>query len=289
MSIKNKLTIGTLSLMLGIALIVGGTWAAFNDIETVEAGVAAGHLEMDLAEVNGDPYTFDVSNLKPGDTMERDIEFQNAGTLAIMDILMAIESVDFTAYVPGSGDAGYGDTWAPDANTSALDFLDQFEVSVITLGTEGGGVYPKQLLLNPVSLKDFYLASDSVYGTANKFANGAVQADINQAQANVASAIAFPSHIVGNRINVGTTGNQGWEGVPVDPTDEDSLRIKIEFIDNTTDTYPDGTYIQNIFQGDSADIKVSFEARQWPGQEYEGDGYIYENERTDTNRDGTNY
>ncbi|WP_411954126.1 TasA family protein [Alkalibacillus sp. S2W] len=279
MTIKKKLAVSGIAGAMGLSLIAGGTWAAFNDVEATTGSVEAGTLKMDLSEVDG-PYTFDVTDLKPGDEMTRYIQFDNNGSLAIKDVLMTIEDVDFTDYVPEEGEAGYGDTWTEYTDYSVLDYLDQFEVEFLQVGREGdNNNYPKDVFLN-VSLKDLYLASDSLGDKVE--ASG----DISDARQTVANAVEDTSRLVDNRLKVSTTANKGWEGIPLDPSDEDQMGVKVKFVENG-ETYEDGTYKQNKFQGDSANIKLSFEARQWDGQEYDGDGYIDENERTDSNRDGT--
>lgn len=287
MTMKKKLMSGALAATLGISMVGLGTWAAFNDVETVDASIAAGTLKMDLAKVGGKPYAFSINNLKPGDSMTREVQFVNKGTLAIKEVLMTIEDVQFQDYAPGAGEAGDGDAWVVDRNTDKLDYLDQFEVTVFAIGTEGGGKYSKELLINPVSLKDFYLAADSL--NTDKGVSGDA---ISAARTAVYNAIAHKNYIKGNRINVTTETNDGFEGVPVDPTDVDRMEIKVEFKDDVEKKYADGSYMQNRYQGNSANITLSFEARQWGGQEVTDsdigdgkkgkavDGYIKTNEKS---------
>lgn len=96
--------------------------------------------------------------------------------------------------------------------------------------------------------------------------NGATQADINSAIAKVWGSVDH-NYIdaVSKRINAATINPNEWTGLPVIPKDDDTLQIKIEFVGTTTDSNGDGTYDQNIFQGDTADITFQFEARQWGG------------------------
>lgn len=291
MTFKKKLVMGAMSATLGLSLVAGGTWAAFNDIETQSASVAAGELNLELAKVDNKPYEFLVSNLKPGDYMERSLEFKNAGTLAIKDVLMSIELVDFQPYIPGEGEAGDGDTWATDSsidknsNSHALEYLDQFKVSIIKLGEpNASGTYPKDLILGDVTLKDFYLASNSV----NSSKHGATNTQINAAKNKVWNNVKQGFINVGEeRLTVSTMDANGYYGIPVKPTDADKLQIKIEFVNNTTDKYEDGTYKQNKFQGDAADIKVAFEARQWGGlnvqdSDLDSNGKVITNEKANS-------
>ena len=85
MGIKKKLAMGLLAAVLGIALIGGGTFAYFSDTEVSNNTFAAGTLDLSV-----DPtVVIDVDNLKPGDTMVREFELQNNGTLDISSIDLA--------------------------------------------------------------------------------------------------------------------------------------------------------------------------------------------------------
>lgn len=146
MSIKKRLGLGAMSAVMGLSLIGTGTWAAFNDVERVEATVGAGTLNLELAKLKNNPIDFKVSNLKPGDTMTRNIVLKNKGSLAIRDVLMSIEHVDFTDYTPTGTQAGSGDndTWG---TNKALQYLNQFRVSLIKVGAEGGtGGFPHDII-----------------------------------------------------------------------------------------------------------------------------------------------
>ncbi|WAA11834.1 TasA family protein [Fervidibacillus halotolerans] len=283
MGFKRKLTTGALSAILGISLITGGTWAAFNDIENADASVEAGTLNLDLKKVGKQPYTIEVSNLKPGDSIERKIKFVNSGTLAIKEVLMAIEDVQFTDYTPRDDDdpgANDLDTWN---ENDVLEFLDQFKVSVILVGAEGGTNYPVNIIPESaeVTLKDFYLASGTVYGDSSKPAS---QEEIDEARMKLWNTVDRRYiDAESNRINGASVQNVKYAGIPLDPSDVDILEVKIEFMDND-ERNPDGSFVQNKFQGDRADITISFEATQWDGQEItdedlRDDGYIESNEK----------
>ncbi|MEL3970701.1 TasA family protein [Rossellomorea oryzaecorticis] len=269
MSIKKRLGLGAMSAVMGLSLIGTGTWAAFNDIESVQAKVGAGELNLDLKQLGNGPIDFKISNLKPGDHMTRTIKLDNIGSLAIKDVLMSIEGVEFENYAPDTvEDAGYGDTDTWGDNT-AIEYLQQFKVSVIKVGAEGGaGGFPLDIIPSTanVTLADFYLASDSVAGDQHKIDNGATNAMISAAKTLVYNSIN-QVYIDDNsdRLNVSTINPDKWTGLPVIPGDDDNLQIKIEFVESNDDTNSDGTHDQNIFQGDSADITFQFEARQWGG------------------------
>ncbi|WP_102273059.1 CalY family protein [Cytobacillus massiliigabonensis] len=82
MSFKKKLGLGIASAALGISLVGGGTFAYFSDTEVTNSTFAAGTL--DLA---ANPTTIiDVKNIKPGDTMVREFNLENNGTLDISSI-----------------------------------------------------------------------------------------------------------------------------------------------------------------------------------------------------------
>lgn len=52
MGTKKKLGLGVASAALGLALVGGGTWAAFNDIETTQATYAAGTLDLNAKDTS---------------------------------------------------------------------------------------------------------------------------------------------------------------------------------------------------------------------------------------------
>jgi len=84
MSIKKKLGLGIASAALGISLVGGGTFAYFNDVETTNNTFAAGTLDLAV-----NPTTIiDVSNIKPGDWMNRSFKLENKGTLDISKVLL---------------------------------------------------------------------------------------------------------------------------------------------------------------------------------------------------------
>src|SRR5690606_1305751 len=84
MSLKKKLGLGMASAALGLALVGGGTFAYFNDVETTNNTFAAGTLDLSV-----NPETIiDVSNIKPGDWMNRTFVLGNEGTLDISKVLL---------------------------------------------------------------------------------------------------------------------------------------------------------------------------------------------------------
>jgi spore coat-associated protein N len=84
MNIKKQLGFGIASAVLGLALIGGGTFAYFSDSETTKHTFAAGILDLATEPTE----IIQVNNLKPGDSMIRDFELQNNGTLDMEKVLL---------------------------------------------------------------------------------------------------------------------------------------------------------------------------------------------------------
>ncbi|MDZ4530951.1 CalY family protein [Bacillus cereus] len=84
MTLKKKLGMGITSAVLGSALVGGGTFAFFSDKEVSNNTFAAGTLDLAL-----NPSTVvNVSNLKPGDTIEKEFKLENKGSLNIKKVLL---------------------------------------------------------------------------------------------------------------------------------------------------------------------------------------------------------
>lgn len=84
MGIKKQIGLGIMSAALGLTLIGGGTYAYFSDSETTNNTFAAGTLDLSV-----NPTTIvDVGELKPGDSVIRDFELHNEGTLDIEKVLL---------------------------------------------------------------------------------------------------------------------------------------------------------------------------------------------------------
>lgn len=82
MGLKKQLGMGVMSGALGLTLIGGGTYAYFSDSETTNNTFAAGTLDL-----SAEPTTvINVDNIQPGDSMTRDFELQNNGTLDIKNV-----------------------------------------------------------------------------------------------------------------------------------------------------------------------------------------------------------
>ncbi|EJS74553.1 cell division protein FtsN [Bacillus cereus] len=84
MTLKKKLGMGIASAVLGAALVGGGTFAFFSDKEVSNNTFAAGTLDLAV-----NPSTVvNVSNLKPGDTIEKEFKLENKGSLDIKKVLL---------------------------------------------------------------------------------------------------------------------------------------------------------------------------------------------------------
>lgn len=84
MGLKKQLGMGVLSAALGLSLIGGGTYAYFSSSETTNNTFAAGTLDLTAEPTE----IIDVDDLKPGDTMTRDFELQNSGSMDINKVLL---------------------------------------------------------------------------------------------------------------------------------------------------------------------------------------------------------
>jgi len=84
MNIKKQLAIGVVAAALGLSLIGGGTFAYFSDSEATNNTFSAGTLDL-----TAEPTTvIDVDNIKPGDSMVRDFQLENNGSLDINKVTL---------------------------------------------------------------------------------------------------------------------------------------------------------------------------------------------------------
>ncbi|KMJ58928.1 cell division protein FtsN [Bacillus sp. LL01] len=88
MSLKKKLGLGVASAALGLSLIGGGTYAYFSDTEVNQSTFAAGTLDINVQGNDTANAIINVSNLKPGDWMERTFKLNNTGTLDVSKVLL---------------------------------------------------------------------------------------------------------------------------------------------------------------------------------------------------------
>ncbi|WP_284035952.1 TasA family protein [Neobacillus sp. 114] len=125
MSLKKKLGLGAATAALGLSLIGGGTFAYFNDTSTIHNGFQSGTLVLNVTKAWNFPLNFDLKDVKPGQSWERQFVLKNDGSLdigntfmtvtnagpdsALLDTLKVNYFVDATPPVvdPGAPDAGY--------------------------------------------------------------------------------------------------------------------------------------------------------------------------------------
>ncbi|QHS24361.1 hypothetical protein GWK91_16405 [Virgibacillus sp. MSP4-1] len=122
MSMKKKMGTSILAGALGLSLIGGGTWAAFNDVEDTQNTLANGVLDLEFGEEN--TVGFELRNLKPGDHFTKTLHLVHGdtATLDINQILVTTNSLG---------------TWEDknvlgleDGSNTEKDFLSQFEVRI---------------------------------------------------------------------------------------------------------------------------------------------------------------
>ncbi|MFD2922521.1 TasA family protein [Halobacillus naozhouensis] len=123
MSIKKKMGMGIATGALGLALVGGGSFAAFNDVEAIDNTFAAGTLNLTTSE--GAEAMFELNNLKPGDSFEKTLVLGNGGTLDINEIL---------ANVSFDGHSNVSHPELPDNDMQ--DFLNQFNIKILQDGVE---------------------------------------------------------------------------------------------------------------------------------------------------------
>jgi spore coat-associated protein N len=145
MSIKKKMGMGILAGALGVSLIGGGTWAAFNDVETTDNSFNAGTL--DLVVGNTSTLNFNISNLKPGDYFTKKLFLTNNGSLSINDI--KVHALKLTGTANSWSDVPNADTTVGTVTNTEDEFLSQFNIEIKK--TSGGAVVYNNTLAHLVS------------------------------------------------------------------------------------------------------------------------------------------
>ena len=108
MDIKKKLAMGIVTGAMAVSLIGGGTYAYFNDVEVNNSSFAAGTLDINVAGNDTANAIIDVSNLKPGDTMERSFKLNNTGSLDVSKVLLS-SKYTVTDAKGNNGSADFGE------------------------------------------------------------------------------------------------------------------------------------------------------------------------------------
>ncbi|KZE51627.1 TasA family protein [Rossellomorea marisflavi] len=227
MSIKKKLGLGVATAALGLSLIGGGTYAAFNDTATVNNHFASGTLELNVKGGKNKPVNFDLSNMKPGDSVERIFKLKNVGSLAIKEVLMNVRADEFD-------NGGNGSTME--------DYLKQFTIKVFKVDQDHEGyTYGRESILESkdVTLYDLY--------TGNL--DGKVKGE----------------YLIENRINLAPIGSNHTDQGLISGSNN-SVKIEIAF-KNDKKKKENGEYEQNQFMNNSIDFFFDLEATQWKGIE----------------------
>lgn len=103
MEIKKKLGMVAMSATLGLTLVAGGTYAYFSDTETSNNTFAAGTLDLMVEPTE----IISIDNMKPGDSMIRDFELQNNGSLDMETVLL---DTDYSVIdAEGDNDEDFGE------------------------------------------------------------------------------------------------------------------------------------------------------------------------------------
>ncbi len=226
---------GVASAALGLSLIGGGTWAAFNDTATINNHFASGTLNLEVGKTdNSKPINFDLSNMKPGDSVQRIFKLNNAGSIAIKEVLLNTTANNF---VDGT------------LTSTQAEYLSQFVVDFMQVDSENPAptFEPRAKVTlnpaNPITLADLV--------------DGSYVAKVK------------PEYLgAGNKINLApltvAAGREGYRGIPVVPTDSDNVFIQITFKNDPTKDN-NNEYVQNKYQGDKIDFFFNLEATQWDG------------------------
>ncbi|TDQ42064.1 TasA family protein [Aureibacillus halotolerans] len=253
MGLKRKLATSVMSASLGLSLVGGGTWAAFNDVENIENTFAAGTLDLAVITKDKSNSVFKLLNMKPGDSKTAEFELKNDGSLAIKEVLL-----DITVPEDGfkNGENEYVNEHGGEEN-EAIDFLEQFQVEILRIDEETG--------------YDFTLIEEKDGVTLADFAKKDLPAEIETVDGAINLA---PIH----------TERPEYTGLPVNPLDDEVVKIKIVFVeDDTIDDSVPGEYLQNRYQGDEIELNFGLEATQWGGLDIQ-DGDVAENGTIERNK-----
>ena len=192
MTIKKKLAMGVMTGALGLTLVGGGTYAAFNDTEAINNTFASGNLDLEVGQSGTKPINFNLSNMKPGDNVQRIFTLNNAGSIAIKEVLLEADAKSFED---------------KDGNSNKGDFLSQFEIDFMNVDGETNEWQPREDVINngeTLTLQDL------------------VSGDLSSVNGD---------HVVDGRINLASIASGDDRGVPVNPEDSDDVFIQITFKD----------------------------------------------------------
>ncbi|MBC8080474.1 MAG: spore coat protein [Gorillibacterium sp.] len=231
MSIKKKLTMSVATAALGLSLVGGGTWAAFNDTATINNTFASGTLDLQVGSSGSKPINFDLSNMKPGDNVQRIFTLRNIGSLAIKEVLLNTTASNFVDRTLLSTEA---------------EFLSQFEIDFMQVDSESTQWEPRAKI---TMVGQTLTLADLVDGTY--------------------AAKVKPEYLSSGKINLApltvAPGASVERGLPVTPADTDDVFIQITFKNDPSKNLVTNESVQNKFQGDSVNFAFNLEATQWAG------------------------
>ncbi|QKS70901.1 hypothetical protein FLK61_29690 [Paenalkalicoccus suaedae] len=245
MEMKKKIGVGVLTGMIGLSLVGGGTWAAFNDVEQLSGSFATGELDFTITDrtagEDGSFVLFEDANLKPGDELHRTITFRNNGSLHIDKLLVHVDegvfAQDFSS-IPNSAELSAAKAEYEGEFGSIEDaFLDQFVITFLESDRAAGN------LVNPVTIPG---ARFSLLDLKEKNYTGKIRSE----------------YITNGDLDLSTT-----RGLEVG--DQDVIKFEIEF-ENDDERIGSGggtdrLFKQNVFQGASMNFGLSIEATQDEG------------------------
>lgn len=192
MSFKKKLGLGVASAALGLSLVGGGTFAAFNDTATINNHFASGTLDLEVGKNSGKDISFDLGNMKPGDSVQRIFRLNNAGTLAIKEVLLDVTAENF---IDGNKENG---------DSTAGQYLSQFVINFARVDGESNDWQPSEYIVEG-ELTLFDLVNNDL---------SAIDSD----------------YISDGRINLASIVDGDRKGIPLEDTDD--VFIEIEFKDD---------------------------------------------------------
>ncbi|WP_099361892.1 TasA family protein [Fredinandcohnia onubensis] len=230
MGIKKKLGLGVASAALGLSLVGGGTWAAFNDVEKMGGNnITAGVLDLGI---NPDSELISLEKLVPGDTITRSFKVANNGNVDIKQVLLDINSSNWVDKTTKDGKG---------AGNSKRDFLSQFEVTLFSSDGFPDGSRGRDLLEG--------ITGTGVDDKGRTFISLADLEDQADGSYDITRGTGLPN------------GNTDEDG-----KDFDKVYLTIEFVNKDLKD-ADGEQHQNKYQGEGADIEFVFEAIQRDGVE----------------------
>lgn len=117
----------TIAALLVMALVGGGTWAYFSDVETSDTNIfSAGTLDLNIDGDNINVNMLTLSDLKPGDTdggSPGTVELRNIGTITgDLTIVTGASTETESTGTTGTADSGTATTMVDDALTEAEDY-----------------------------------------------------------------------------------------------------------------------------------------------------------------------